>query len=222
VPRSRRWTDQQMIDAVQSSASIRQVLIALELNSTGANYRSVHDAVARLRLDTRHWTGQGHLRRKSHSTYGSTSFLKKRLVNEGVIEEKCALCVRTATRSSRPSPDVTRRSSSRDPAAGRRCRQSIPAIARTSGRRRCGGLNTREQRSADRMLKQQGSATKGTSGRCPLFFPRSGLRRRPKNLAAAGPGIARHNRPLGMHTRSFAPRQSVEIGAGGGAARRSG
>jgi hypothetical protein len=107
-----------MIDAVQSSASIRQVLIALELHSTGANYRSVHDAVARLRLDTSHWTGQGHLRSKSHnystriplseicvpnSSYGSTSFLKKRLVNEGVIEEKCALCALTHWRGEKLS-----------------------------------------------------------------------------------------------------------------------
>lgn len=107
VPRSRRWTDQQMIDAVESSASIRQVLIALGLNATGANYRSVHDAVARLQLDTSHWTGQGHLRGRSHnystriplsqicvpdSTYVNTSSLKKRLLQEGVVEEKCALC----------------------------------------------------------------------------------------------------------------------------------
>lgn len=96
-----------MIGAVASSASIRQVLIALGLNATGANYRCVHDAVARLQLDTSHWTGQGHLRGKSHnystriplaeicvpnSTYGSTSSLKKRLLKEGIIEEKCALC----------------------------------------------------------------------------------------------------------------------------------
>lgn len=96
-----------MIGAVGSSASIRQVLIALGLNATGANYRSVHDAVARLQLDTSHWTGQGHLRGKSHnystriplseicvpnSTYGNTSSLKQRLLKEGAIEEKCALC----------------------------------------------------------------------------------------------------------------------------------
>jgi len=94
-----------MIDAVRSSASIRQVLVALGLNPTGANYRSVHDAVARLRLDTSHWTGQGYLRGKSHnystrvplseicvpnSTYRNTSFLKRRLV--GGLENLRLLC----------------------------------------------------------------------------------------------------------------------------------
>jgi hypothetical protein len=107
-----------MIDAVESSASIRQVLIALGLNSTGANYRSVHNAVERLQLDTSHWTGQGHLRGKSHnystriplseicvpnSTYGSTSSLKRRLLKEGVIEEKCALCALTHWRGEKLS-----------------------------------------------------------------------------------------------------------------------
>jgi hypothetical protein len=99
-----------MIGAVASTASIRQVLIALGLNPTGANYRAVHEAVARLQLDTSHWTGQAHLRGKSHnystriplaeicvpnSTYGSTSSLKRRLLKEGLIDEKCALCALT-------------------------------------------------------------------------------------------------------------------------------
>lgn len=96
-----------MAGAVSSSPSIRQVLIALGLNATGANYRSVRDAVARLALDTSHWTGQAHLRGKSHnystriplseicvpdSAYTNTSSLKSRLLKEGVLEEKCALC----------------------------------------------------------------------------------------------------------------------------------
>lgn len=96
-----------MADAVMSSASIRQVLIALGLNATGANYQSVHGAVARLQLDTSHWTGQAHLRGKTHSyhtpiplseicvsnsTYTNTSSLKLRLLKEGAMEEKCAVC----------------------------------------------------------------------------------------------------------------------------------
>jgi hypothetical protein len=96
-----------MADAVSSSPSIRQVLIALGLNATGANYRSVRDAVARLQLDTSHWTGQAHLRGKSHnystriplseicvadSAYTNTSSLKSRLLKEGALEEKCAVC----------------------------------------------------------------------------------------------------------------------------------
>ncbi|HEX8363447.1 MAG TPA: HNH endonuclease signature motif containing protein [Longimicrobium sp.] len=96
-----------MIDAVRASTSIRQVLIALGLNATGANYQSVHGAVARLQLDTSHWTGQGHRRGKSHnhstriplseicvpkSTYTNTTSLKIRLLKEGMIEEKCGVC----------------------------------------------------------------------------------------------------------------------------------
>src|SRR5262245_65019797 len=103
----RRHTDQQIIEAVQVSFSIAQVLIALRLSPTGCNYKAMHAHFARLRLDTSHFTCQGHLRGKRHtwtpgrslaevlvrdSTYRTTSHLKARLIKEGLLRNECYLC----------------------------------------------------------------------------------------------------------------------------------
>jgi hypothetical protein len=103
----RRYTDQQVIDAVRVSYSIAQVLRLLSLSPTGANYRAAHSHFVRLRLDTSHFTGQGHLRGRSHSwtpmrpladilvlnsTYLSTADLKARLIREGILANRCYEC----------------------------------------------------------------------------------------------------------------------------------
>ena len=44
----------------------------------------------------------------------------------------------------------------------------------------------------------------------PMFEARSGLLRRPKDLAGVGPGFARCGRPLGTRSRSFASRPGLE------------
>jgi hypothetical protein len=77
------------------------------LRPMGGNYKTVHQVVKRLGLDTSHWTGQAHLRGKTHtwgipkqplseilvlgSTY-STLYLKKRLVEEGLLPDICSGC----------------------------------------------------------------------------------------------------------------------------------
>jgi hypothetical protein len=105
--RIRRYTDQDIIDAVRSSFSISQVLKALHLSPTGANYKGMHDHFARLGLDTSHFTGQGHLRGKTHSwtpkrplseilvensTYRANNKLKRRLLREGLLFNRCYEC----------------------------------------------------------------------------------------------------------------------------------
>lgn len=107
VPRKRKWTDEQFIGAVQRGRSIRSVLLALGLHATGANYKAVHDAVARLQLDTSHWTGQGYLRGLGHnfsrktplaeilvenSRYHNLTSLKARLLRENLLSRRCAIC----------------------------------------------------------------------------------------------------------------------------------
>jgi hypothetical protein len=105
---ARRYTDQEVIDAVQSSFSIAQVLKLLGLRPTGANYKGLHAQFARLGLNTAHFTGQGHLRGKTHSwspsrpleevlveksTYLTTSHLKRRLLKEGLLVNHCYECL---------------------------------------------------------------------------------------------------------------------------------
>jgi hypothetical protein len=107
VPRKRKWTDDQFIDAVRDARSVRGVLQAIGLNPTGANYKTVAATVARLKLDTSHWTGQGYLKGLSHnfsrkipmeeilvedSTFHNLTHLKSRLVKDGLLEKRCSIC----------------------------------------------------------------------------------------------------------------------------------
>jgi Zn finger protein HypA/HybF involved in hydrogenase expression len=106
MPRKRTWKDDEFVEAVRTSDSIRQVLKKLSLNPTGANYKTVHLHVERLRLDTTHWKGKGWLRGKTHtfngaplqsilqngSTYTNTSALKRRLLAAGILKAECAEC----------------------------------------------------------------------------------------------------------------------------------
>lgn len=107
MPRQRYYTDEDIVQAVRSSFSIAQVLRILGLSPTGANYKGLYGHVSRLGLDTSHFTGQGHLRGKRHSwtpsrplkeilvensLYLSTGHLKKRLLKEGLLTNRCYEC----------------------------------------------------------------------------------------------------------------------------------
>jgi 5-methylcytosine-specific restriction endonuclease McrA len=104
----RSYTDEQLIAAVKASFSIAGVLKILRLSPTGCNYKGMYANFTRLGLDTSHFTGQGHLRGKHHSWTpkrpladilvdrspyrGSTSKLKRRLLKEGLLVNRCSLC----------------------------------------------------------------------------------------------------------------------------------
>lgn len=103
----KRWNDDQLIEAVKTYNSIAKVLQSIGLKATGANYKTVHFAVNRLRLDTSHWLGMGYLRGKTHnynppqllteimvvnSLYTSTNRLKKRMIQEGLLANECSIC----------------------------------------------------------------------------------------------------------------------------------
>lgn len=96
-------SDEELKTAVKNSTSIRQTLISLNLNETGTAYRVFKRRVETLGIDTSHFTGKGYLKGKTHnwatktplknilvkkSSYG-TSYLKKRLLDEGLLEYKC-------------------------------------------------------------------------------------------------------------------------------------
>lgn len=92
---------------IKESTSIAQVLKRCGLNATGANYITIKNRVAALKLDISHFTGAGHLKGKTHSwakirplseilvkdsTYTSSNHLRLRLIKEGVFEQKCYEC----------------------------------------------------------------------------------------------------------------------------------
>jgi len=103
MPTPRSWTDEQLEQAVRSNNTIAGVLRNLALSSSPGNYRSFHRHVARLGLDTHHFTGQAHgttgsiraqpfseilVRNSPHSGKG----LKKRLLKAGMMVELCLEC----------------------------------------------------------------------------------------------------------------------------------
>jgi hypothetical protein len=104
----RKWTDKQFVSAAKKYYSIRAILKELGLNPTGANYKSMWAAVKRLKIDVSHWTGQAHLRGKTHdwgksipfsevliensNYHGSSSWLKDRLIRAGILRNECYEC----------------------------------------------------------------------------------------------------------------------------------
>ena len=103
----RKYTDQQFIDAIKNNFSVRNVLKTLGLAAAGGSYKLFHARVKKLGLDTSHFTGQGHLKgkrnvhvRKSpwetilvkNSPYSNTSALRRRLIKESILENKCSRC----------------------------------------------------------------------------------------------------------------------------------
>ncbi len=101
-------TDDEFRQAVAASLSVRQVLAHIGLVPAGGNYKTVHTRIARLALDTSHFTGaawnQGGRFRMlgkpfswdgilvENSTYSSTARLRNRLLAHGLKAAKCEQC----------------------------------------------------------------------------------------------------------------------------------
>lgn len=100
-------SDEEFIKIVDTSYSIRESLMKLGLNPNGANYSGFKNRVKSLSINTDHFTGQGHLKGRTHSwgnsrpleeilvrnsDYSSTSGLKRKLLNSNMFEPKCYNC----------------------------------------------------------------------------------------------------------------------------------
>ena len=109
------YTDDDIIQAVESSTSLASVIRKLGLVPAGGNYATVKQAIRRLQLDTRHFKGQAHLRGKklgprrpltallARGSRVQSYKLKRRLLSEGVFDSVCMQCGRT-TWLDRPIP----------------------------------------------------------------------------------------------------------------------
>lgn len=111
--RNYSFSETQFRDAVKDNFSKASVMKSLNLVVGGANYKKVQRLIHELNLTTDHWTGQGHLKGKSHgwakkcelsdilvehSTYTNTNKLKQRLIKEGILVAKCWECDLTSWR----------------------------------------------------------------------------------------------------------------------------
>jgi hypothetical protein len=107
----RKWTDEQLIEAVKTSKSYSQVIQKLGLKLCGGTHANIKLNIKKLGLDTEHITGQGWCTGELHekliknfvkiptekilvkdSEYTSTHRLKHRLFKEGLLEQKCINC----------------------------------------------------------------------------------------------------------------------------------
>ena len=103
----RSWTDDDLRAAVAGSYSIAGVIRSLGLKVGGSVYVTMKQRIAELELDTSHFKGQGWSRGMSvttwrgrplgeilvaNSDYASTASLRRRLVKEGLKDERCEMC----------------------------------------------------------------------------------------------------------------------------------
>ena len=99
----RTWTDEELREAVASSFTKSEVMRKLGLTVRPGNHGTITKHIKRLNLDTTHMTGRAHgtsvspVKRKledvlvENSDY-SRHALKKRLLKEGLLKNKCAKC----------------------------------------------------------------------------------------------------------------------------------
>ena len=102
--KSKKYTDEEFIEAVKTSISVRQALQKLGVIPAGGNYASFHRRVKKLGLDTSHFKGQGHSAGQTigpkrpiedhlSNKYGIKSHaLRQRLIREGFFSAKCYQC----------------------------------------------------------------------------------------------------------------------------------
>ncbi len=106
MPKPQSWTNEQLIDAVKNSRSIRMVIQKLGLIPAGGNYSQVSFRIRQLRLDTSHFKGMAWNKGLTYHTstrpslesllvYGSrvqSHKLKTRLFEAGLKEPSCEIC----------------------------------------------------------------------------------------------------------------------------------
>ena len=100
----RKFTIDQLIDAVRSSTSIRQVIFKLNLVPAGGNYSTIKKMINELSLDSSHFTGQLWSKGKQVALKRPTEDyltnkqsiqshkLRLRLLREGYFVHKCYNC----------------------------------------------------------------------------------------------------------------------------------
>lgn len=101
----RKYITEHVVELVATCSSLRGLLVALELKPAGGNYESIKKFIQENNIDTSHFTGQKHLKGKTHDykkrplmevlVRGKTENtwrLKNRLLSEGVKSFKCERC----------------------------------------------------------------------------------------------------------------------------------
>ncbi|MEK6860481.1 MAG: hypothetical protein AABY07_00785 [Nanoarchaeota archaeon] len=100
----RKYTKEQLIEAVANSTSIRQTLFKLDVIPAGGNYQVIKNYIKNLSLDTSHFKGMGWCKgmifgeKRPVEDYLSNNFqinshrLRKRLIKEEIFQPICSSC----------------------------------------------------------------------------------------------------------------------------------
>ena len=100
----RKYSEDDLRQAVSSSISLRETLLKLNVAPCGGNYDVLHKAIKFFELDTSHFKGQGWNRDKKHgfkrplSSYLSNQYpiqsnnLRLRLLRENIFDHICSVC----------------------------------------------------------------------------------------------------------------------------------
>ena len=100
----RKWTDEQLIEAVKTSISYSEISRKLGISVVAGNFRTIKKYMQRLNLSAGHLLGQAHGTSRpfntrsldsilvDNSTYNNTTMLKKRLVDAGILLNHCYVC----------------------------------------------------------------------------------------------------------------------------------
>ncbi len=106
MPKTKRWNEKTLREAVKISTSTRQVLKHLGLVEAGGNYQQIKSHIAFFKIDNSHFLGQGSNKGKKflnrirfslkeilvrNSSFQSFK-LKKRLFLEKIKKPKCEIC----------------------------------------------------------------------------------------------------------------------------------
>lgn len=104
-----KYTEEELIQAVKESFSIAGVLRKLGLNIHGSNPATIKQRIKLLNLDNSHFTGQGHLKNKTHSwskntpleeifkkdssfAISSNNGLKRKVIKHNLLPYECNIC----------------------------------------------------------------------------------------------------------------------------------
>ncbi len=105
--KKKRYSNKNIIDSAKKVYSIAQLLREIGLKPLGGNYKTIKRKLKELKIDITHFTGQGHLKGKTHnwtprrpleeilvkhSDYKTGNYLKKRLIKENIFDKKCSIC----------------------------------------------------------------------------------------------------------------------------------
>jgi hypothetical protein len=100
----RKYTEQQLSEAIKKSTSLAQTLSRLGVAPYGGNYHVLRRAIKHFDLDTSHFTGQLWNKGKTigpkqplqkylnNELQISSCKLKVRLLSEGLLERRCSKC----------------------------------------------------------------------------------------------------------------------------------